>query len=235
MSNTEEHKYTIAIDGPSSTGKSTLAKKLANALSYTYVDTGAMYRAVTLYALENGIDVNDSEAVAAILDDITLSFSGAGTKSLVMLNGEIVEKRIRTLEVSNAVSEIATIPEVRRKLVAQQQRLGAQGGIVMDGRDIGTVVFPDADLKFFLKADEDTRLTRRYEELSERDESISLKQVLDNLRHRDHIDSTREDSPLRQADDAIVIDNSFLSIDEQLSYILEIIYQLKSIDSLSQA
>lgn len=206
-------KITIAIDGYSSCGKSTLAKSLAAHLGYTYIDSGAMYRAVTLFLLNNGIKVEARDKVNAALNEINIRFSA---NNHTMLNGKDVEKEIRQMAVSNYVSEVAAVPEVRRAMVSQQQQMGEDRGIVMDGRDIGTVVFPKAELKIFLTADPDIRAQRRYEELAQKGQHASLKAVRDNLTHRDHIDSTREDSPLRQAADAIIIDNTLLNREEQL-------------------
>ncbi|GAA0744245.1 (d)CMP kinase [Gaetbulibacter jejuensis] len=221
---------TIAIDGFSSTGKSTVAKQLAKALSYVYVDTGAMYRAVTLYAMQNNFiaqDCFDTEALINQLDDINISFKFNETLGFaeVYLNSVNVEKQIRTLEVSKFVSQVATVPEVRRQLVKQQQQMGKDKGVVMDGRDIGTVVFPDAELKLFMTASANTRAVRRYEELKERGDDVSFEDVLKNVETRDRIDSTRKDSPLTKAVDAIEIDNSNLTLDEQFETILQLAKQ----------
>lgn len=221
---------TIAIDGFSSTGKSTVAKQLAKALSYVYVDTGAMYRAVTLYAMQNSLiaeDCFDTEALINQLDDINISFKFNETLGFaeVYLNSVNVEKQIRTLEVSKFVSQVATVPEVRRQLVKQQQQMGKDKGVVMDGRDIGTVVFPDAELKLFMTASANTRALRRYEELKERGDDVSFEDVLKNVETRDRIDSTRKDSPLTKAVDAIEIDNSNLTLDEQFETILQLAKQ----------
>lgn len=213
-------KITIAIDGFSSTGKSTVAKQLAKALGYVYVDSGAMYRAVALYAMQNGMiskDFFDVKKLIAHLDNLTLSFkynSALGFAEMY-LNGKNVEQDIRTLEVSQWVSQVAEISEVRRILVLQQQKMGEEKGVVMDGRDIGTVVFPDAELKFFMTASAETRAKRRYKELLERNENVSYEAVLQNVESRDLIDSTREDSPLMKAKDAIEINNSNLSLEAQ--------------------
>lgn len=221
---------TIAIDGFSSTGKSTVAKQLAKALSYVYVDTGAMYRAVTLYAMQNNFiaeDCFDTEALINQLDDINISFkfNEALGFAEVYLNSVNVEKQIRTLEVSKFVSQVATVPEVRRQLVKQQQQMGKDKGVVMDGRDIGTVVFPDAELKLFMTASANTRAVRRYEELKERGDDVSFEDVLKNVETRDRIDSTRKDSPLTKAVDAIEIDNSNLTLSEQFETILQLAKQ----------
>ncbi|MFC7357336.1 (d)CMP kinase [Jejudonia soesokkakensis] len=220
-------KITIAIDGFSSTGKSTIAKQLADWLEYIYVDTGAMYRAVTLYAMRHGFISEasfDSDKLIAALPNITLSFKKPDvfSKAEVYLNGENVEKEIRTLEVSTFVSPVATIPEVRRKLVEQQKEMGKGKGVVMDGRDIGTVVFPDAELKIFLNASAEERAKRRFNELIQRGDQVAFQDVLDNVKERDHIDSTREDSPLRKAKGAIEIDNSEMNLEDQFHIILQL-------------
>jgi len=220
-----DRKIIIAIDGYSSTGKSTIARQIAKKLDYIYIDTGAMYRAVTYYALENKIiqnNVCDTQALITHLEDIHLSFAlnPETTIAEICLNGETIEKAIRTLEVSNYVSKVATISEVRRKLVEQQQHMGKEKGVVMDGRDIGTVVFPNAELKLFMIASAETRAQRRYEELLQRGHDIMYAEVYDNVVTRDKIDSTREDSPLLKATDAIEIDNSDLTIEAQINTIL---------------
>lgn len=219
-------KITIAIDGFSSTGKSTVAKKLAKHLGYVYVDTGAMYRAVTLYALEKGYvgDVkNNFDALVDDLPKLKLAFkvNEISNNSEIHLNGENVEGLIRNLTVSGQVSKVAAIPEVRKKLVEQQQQMGLEKGIVMDGRDIGTVVFPNAELKIFMTASAEQRAHRRYKELLDRGEDISFEAVLKNVKERDYIDSNREASPLKKAKDAIEFDNSNLNFDEQFQLILE--------------
>ncbi|WP_025739860.1 (d)CMP kinase [Aquimarina pacifica] len=217
----------IAIDGHSSTGKSTVAKQLAKALGYIYVDTGAMYRAVSLYAMRKNF-INeftfDKEALEQDLPAINITFEMNPEKGLaeVLLNGENVEHIIRTLAVSKHVSKIAAISKVRKKLVEQQQKMGVNKGIVMDGRDIGTVVFPDAELKLFMTATAKDRAERRFIELKERGEDVTYEAVLKNVVNRDHIDSTRKDSPLRKAEDAIKIDNSNLTLQEQFDHILQI-------------
>lgn len=210
----------IAIDGLSSCGKSTLARDLAEALNYTYVDSGAMYRSVTLYFLNHKLDYENRGAVEQALNNISISFSKDPQKPGVLLNRQHVEKDIRDKEVTENVSRIATISEVRTFLVKQQQNMGKDKAIVMDGRDIGTVVFPSAELKLFLKADLETRTLRRYKELLDRGIEYSRDEVQKNLEERDHIDSTREDSPLTIAHDAVVVDNSNLNCDEQLQMCL---------------
>jgi cytidylate kinase len=220
-------KIIIAIDGFSSTGKSTVAKQLAKKLNYIYVDTGAMYRAVTYFALENnfiGDGFFNSEGLVNRLDAININFKFNAELGFaeVYLNGKNIESKIRTLEISQFVSPIATLSKIRRKLVEQQQLMGKDKGIVMDGRDIGTVVFPGAELKIFMTASAETRAKRRYKELLDRGHNLSYDDVFENVTTRDHIDSTREDSPLTKADDAIEIDNSDLTIAEQLKTILDL-------------
>jgi cytidylate kinase len=223
-----QKKITIAIDGYSSTGKSTVAKQLASHLNYIYVDTGAMYRAVTLYALSNNIiseTVFNKEKLINELDNIEITFKYNETKGFaeVLLNSINVEHQIRTLKVSNFVSPIATVSEVRKKLVSQQQRLGKDKGVVMDGRDIGTVVFPDADLKLFMTASAEERAQRRYKELIERGDAVNYEDIYNNVVERDLIDTTRKDSPLVKAKDAIEIDNSQLTLDGQFHTILQLV------------
>ena len=220
-------KIIIAIDGFSSTGKSTVAKQLAKKLNYIYVDTGAMYRAVTYFALENNLIgegfFKEEDLIKRLADiQITFRFNEALGFAEVYLNGKNIEADIRTLKVSKYVSPVATLSEVRRKLVEQQQLMGRDKGIVMDGRDIGTVVFPEAELKIFMTASAETRAERRYKELLDRGHNLSYDDVLENVTTRDHIDSTREDSPLVKANDAIEIDNSDLTIEEQLDTIIEL-------------
>nr|WP_315222550.1 (d)CMP kinase [uncultured Flavobacterium sp.] len=221
-------KITIAIDGFSSTGKSTLAKQLAKELAYVYVDTGAMYRAVTLYTMQNNFinaDFFDKKALIDSLSKIQLEFKFNADLGFaeMYLNGENVEKQIRTIEVSNFVSKVAEVSQVRSKLVEQQQEMGKNKAIVMDGRDIGTVVFPNAELKIFMTASAETRAQRRFEELQQKGDDVSYEEVLKNVVERDYIDTHREDSPLVIADDAIEIDNSYLSREEQFSAVLELI------------
>jgi cytidylate kinase len=220
-------KITIAIDGYSSTGKSTVAKQLADYLGYVYVDSGAMYRAVTLYAMQNGIiskDHFDTSKLIESLSSIHLKFYKEPDwgKAHIFLNGKDVEDKIRNLEVSEFVSPIATIHEVRAKLVAQQKQMGLEKGVVMDGRDIGTIVFPQAELKIFMNASAKERAQRRYKELLERGENIQYAEVLKNIQDRDHIDTTREDSPLVKAADAIEIDNSEMNLEDQFHTVLQL-------------
>lgn len=219
-------KITIAIDGHSSTGKSTAAKQLAQRLQYIYVDTGAMYRAVSYFALSENLINNgllDLQQLISKLNAIEITFkrNEQTDKADVYLNGENVEQQIRTLEVSNIVSHVAVISEVRAKLVAQQQVMGHDKGVVMDGRDIGTVVFPDAELKVFMTAAPEVRAQRRYVELKQRGDQVTLDEVLHNVLERDLIDSTREDSPLIQAADAKLLDTSEMTREEQFELLLE--------------
>ncbi len=223
----DKKKIIIAIDGHSSTGKSTVAKQLARALGYIYVDTGAMYRAISLYAMRLGlIDEShfDEIALEGELPKININFRINNESGLaeVLLNGENVEREIRTLAVSKFVSKVAAVSSVRRKLVEQQQEMGKDRGIVMDGRDIGTVVFPDAELKLFMTATAKDRAERRFIELTERGDNVTYEDVLKNVVNRDHIDSTRKDSPLQKAEDAIKIDNSNLTLSEQFNQILKL-------------
>ncbi len=220
-------KITIAIDGYSSTGKSTVAKQLADALGYVYVDSGAMYRAVTLFALENGIissEKFDKEKLIGALHSIQLNFkkNQQTDKAEIYLNGKNVENDIRNLHVSEFVSPIAAVHEVRVKLVAQQKQMGLEKGVVMDGRDIGTVVFPEAELKIFMNASSRQRAHRRYSELLGRGDKVYFEDVLKNIEERDFIDTTREDSPLRKAADAIEIDNSEMNLDDQFHVALQL-------------
>jgi cytidylate kinase len=221
-------KIIIAIDGFSSTGKSTIAKQLAKHLGYVYVDTGAMYRAVALFAMQNGYinkESFDTQTLINALPDVRLQFKYNEELAFaeMFLNDENVENEIRTLEVSQYVSRIAEISEVRAKLVEQQQRMGQERGIVMDGRDIGTVVFPDAEVKIFMNSSAETRATRRFEELTEKGENVAYEAVLKNVQERDYIDSHREDSPLIIAKDAVEIDNSKLDKNEQFAEVLKLV------------
>ncbi len=219
-------KITIAIDGHSSCGKSTMAKDLARKIGYVYVDTGAMYRSVTLYALRNGIINNgkiDEERLRREMPNIHISFHFNPTTQRpdTYLNGELVESEIRKMEVSNHVSPIAALGFVRQAMVNQQQAMGKEGGIIMDGRDIGTTVFPHAELKIFVTASSEVRAKRRYDELTQKGEQCNLEDILKNVEERDYIDSHREVSPLRQADDALVLDNSHMTIAEQNAWLME--------------
>lgn len=219
-------KITIAIDGFSSCGKSTMAKDLAREIGYLYIDSGAMYRAVTLYSLRHGLftpDGIDTETLRAHLGRIRITFRPDPLTGLpqTYLNGENVEKEIRTMEVSSKVSPISALGFVRQALVAQQQELGKAKGIVMDGRDIGTTVFPDAELKIFVTASPEIRAQRRYEELKAKGQEASFEEILANVKERDHIDQNRAVSPLRKAEDAILLDNSHLTIAEQKAWLSE--------------
>lgn len=220
-------KITIAIDGHSSCGKSTMAKDLAKKIGYVYVDTGAMYRAVTLFALRNNLLEEDGavkvDELEKRMDEIKISFkfNTETQRPDTYLNGELVEKEIRGMEVSNHVSPIAAIGFVREAMVAQQQRMGKKGGIVMDGRDIGTVVFPNAELKVFVTATAEVRAQRRYDELKGKGQEADYEEILKNVQERDYIDSHREVSPLRQAEDALLLDNSNMTIPEQNEWLLK--------------
>ncbi len=215
-----DKKCIVAIDGYSACGKSTIAKQIAVKYGWVYVDTGAMYRAATLYFLQEGIDLSSRKEVESALRHINISFRNVNGHNRTMLNGNDVEEQIRTIHISNFVSEVSTISVVRSEMVAQQRRMGdGDLSIVMDGRDIGTVVFPNADIKFFITALPQVRAMRRFNELVEKGIPADLSTIASNLMHRDTIDSTREDSPLRQAEDAIVIDNSLLSNNEQMHMI----------------
>ena len=219
-------KIIIAIDGFSSCGKSTFAKSIAARLGYIFIDTGAMYRAVTLYALENGAvedGVVDAAMVEALLPQVEIAFRFNPERgaSDVYVNGVEVEQKIRTIEVSNLVSKISSIGAVREKLVSLQQQMGQARGVVMDGRDIGTVVFPDAELKIYMTADAEVRAKRRYDELTAKGDNVTMEEILENVISRDHADMNREISPLRQAEDAIVLDNSYMSVEEQMAWFME--------------
>ncbi|KGE12783.1 (d)CMP kinase [Sphingobacterium deserti] len=215
------NNFVIAIDGFSSCGKSTVAKALAKKLHFVFIDSGAMYRAVTLFFLRNNIDLLDTDAIESALENIHIDFVPDGGKLQILLNDEDVTEEIRMMYISDMVSEVSAIKEVRHAMVAQQQKLGKRRNIVMDGRDIGTTVFPDADLKIFMTANPRVRAERRFAELAAKGETVTMEDVIDNLAHRDHIDSTREESPLRQADDAFVLDNSTLDQEQQLNIVLE--------------
>ncbi len=223
-------KITIAIDGHSSTGKSTLAKQLAKALDYIYVDSGAMYRAVTLYALEQGFVSDkkfDSNALISNIENVNIEFKKEGNNPTVLfLNNTEVSSKIRGMEVSNLVSKVAALPEVRKCLVREQRRMGEQKGIVMDGRDIGTVVFPKAELKIFMTASAQTRTQRRFDELTEKGEQVDFEDVFENITSRDHKDSTRADSPLTQARDGRVLDNTNLTQSQQYTIVMDWIKDL---------
>jgi cytidylate kinase len=224
-------KITIAIDGFSSTGKSTLAKQLAKHLGYVYVDTGAMYRAVALFAMQKGYISSSSFDKQALINDIPniklhFEFNADLGFAEMFLNDINVEKEIRTIEVSSFVSKVAEVSEVRAKLVEQQKEMGKNKAIVMDGRDIGTVVFPDAELKIFMTASAETRAQRRFDELQAKGDNVSYEDVLKNVQERDYIDTHRDDSPLVIAEDAIEIDNSYLSREEQFAAVLELVDEI---------
>jgi cytidylate kinase len=216
-------KIVIAIDGYSACGKSTTAKEVANILGYRYIDTGAMYRAVTLYFLDHHIALTNPKEILKALKDIHITFTRTGRNSSeTFLNGLSVEKKIRSMRVSEMVSPVSAIREVRVAMVDQQRRMAREKGVVMDGRDIGTVVFPNAELKLFMTADMLVRAFRRQQELLERDQMIDLDDVMENLISRDKIDTSRLESPLRQADDALVIDTTFITLDEQVDEVIRI-------------
>ena len=229
----EPRKIIIALDGHSSCGKSTYAKRIAAELGYAYIDTGAMYRAVTLACMDAGLfDNTDSPSlgkVEAQLEDVELDlrFKAEKQRTEIFLNNRMVEDLIRSMEVSNHVSYISTLPAVRRKMVEYQRGLGEGKGVVMDGRDIGTVVFPHAEMKIFLTASEEIRATRRYKELIEKGMPANYEDVLENISKRDRIDSSREDSPLKQAEDSLVLDNSQMTVDEQMEWFRKAFRQVR--------
>ena len=222
------NKITIAIDGHSSCGKSTMAKDLARQMGYVYIDTGAMYRSVTLYAMQNGmIDPQgniDTQLLQAAMPDIHITFRYNPQRGRpdTYLNGKLVEDDIRTMQVSNHVSPIATLGFVRQAMVQQQRQMGQQGGVILDGRDIGTVVFPNAELKIFVTASPEIRAKRRYDELTAKGQTVDYQEILRNVQERDYIDSHREISPLTQAPDAIVLDNSNMTIPQQQAWLLKL-------------
>ncbi len=224
----QNKKGIIAIDGHSSCGKSTVAKDLAKELGYIYIDTGAMYRSVTLFAMQKGLITTngiDEATLKSQLDNIRITFKylPGEKKNETFLNGVSVEEKIRGLDVSNNVSAISAIAFVRHRLVELQQEMGKEGGIVMDGRDIGSVVFPNADLKLFMTASAEVRAQRRYDELTDNGNAVDFKAILDNIKQRDYLDSTRTESPLVQTEDAIVLDNSYLNKEEQLDWIINVL------------
>jgi cytidylate kinase len=224
----------IAVDGFSSCGKSTMAKQLSKILNYVFVDSGAMYRAITLYFMQHEIAINDPQMVVRALENIQLAFkiNPESSANEIYLNGENVESKIRTLAIAERVSDIAAISDVRSFAVKQQHQMGINGGIVMDGRDIGTVVFPQADLKIFMTADPEIRVERRFKELALQNKDITKEEVRENLAMRDHIDSNRADSPLKMAEDARVLDNSYLHQDEQLELALRWAYEKMNLKNL---
>ncbi|WP_134090361.1 (d)CMP kinase [Olivibacter sp. XZL3] len=218
----------IAIDGYSSCGKSTVAKALANKLHYVYVDSGAMYRAVTLYFLRNNIDFNSEKQIRQALENIHIDFHKEQGATRVLLNDEDVSDEIRQMPVSENVSAVSAIKEVRSAMVKQQQKMGARKNVVMDGRDIGTAVFPHAQIKIFMTADPKIRAERRYLELKNKGENITLEEVFENIAHRDYQDTTRKESPLVRADDAIILDNTDMTEEEQLRFVLEKVEEANS-------
>ncbi|CAN5344129.1 (d)CMP kinase [soil metagenome] len=222
-------KIVITIDGWSSCGKSTLAKQMAKELNYVYIDSGAMYRAITLYFLRHHIDWTDTTEVKTALENISLEFqpNEKSGQSEIFLNGENVEYLIRDLVIAEKVSDVAAIKEVRSFAVAEQQKMGKKKGIVMDGRDIGTTVFPDAALKIFMTADIAVRVERRFKEMYEKNPNITIEEVKNNLEMRDYIDSNREVSPLRKAEDAVIIDNTNISMEQQLKHALDLLKKIK--------
>ena len=228
----DKKKINVAIDGTSSSGKSTMAKALAKSVGYTYIDTGAMYRSVALFCLRHGLITDgkvDVERLFPMLPDINISFKIEDGKQITYLNGENVENEIRGLEVSNNVSLVAAIAEVRHAMVRLQQEMGKNKGVVMDGRDIGTVVFPNAEMIVYVDASPETRAQRRYDELKAKgDTTTTYEEVLENVKYRDHLDQTREESPLRKADDAIVLDNSHMTIEEQNQWLLDLYNSITS-------
>lgn len=223
----QKKKIIIAVDGFSSCGKSTFAKAIASKLGYIFIDTGAMYRAVTLYALEHGAirsGIVDEDEVVKLLPEISIAFRFNPERgaSDIYVNGDRVEGKIRTIEVSNCVSGVSAIPIVRQKLVALQQEMGRRKGVVMDGRDIGTTVFPEAEIKLFMTADPKVRAQRRYDELTAKGDQVSFEEILENVLSRDHADMNRSVSPLRRADDAIELDNSHLTVEEQMAWFMKL-------------
>lgn len=222
--------YVIAVDGPSASGKSSLAKELADKLGFVFVDTGAMYRAVTLYFLRNHTPFESTEAVLRALDQLDIEFKIVDGKNTCFLNGENVESAIRSAEVSGSVSEISAISQVREAMVAKQRNMSEKSNLVMDGRDIGTVVFPNADIKFFITASLSVRSERRYKDAVKSAPDMTLQEVKENLKMRDYTDSHRANSPLRKAIDAIEIDNSSIGREEQLKMVLEIVRKKLRLD-----
>jgi cytidylate kinase len=216
----------IAIDGYSSCGKSTIAKALAKKLHFVYIDSGAMYRAVTLYFLRNNIALDDHDAIVEALNNIDLNFHSRDYQSHITLNDEEVSEEIRQMPVSELVSDVSAIKEVRVEMVRQQQKMGKSKNIIMDGRDIGTVVFPDADLKLFMTADPKVRAERRFKELMLKGEDVTMEEIFENIAHRDYLDTTREESPLVRAEDAIILDNTTMDQTEQLVFVMEYITPL---------
>jgi len=224
----DKNNIIIAIDGYSSCGKSTVAKALANKLNYIYIDSGAMYRALTLYFIQNEISINDIESIKSQLPKIEIKFDLKDNKSVVILNGEDVTAKIRDMNVSELVSEVSAIKEVRKAMVIQQQKMAKDQNIVMDGRDIGTVVFPNAPVKIFMTADPKIRAERRFKELQLAGKKVTLEEVFENLAHRDYQDTTRKESPLIQSKDAIVLDNTNLNQEQQLDFVINEVEEVLS-------
>lgn len=216
----DKRNIIIAIDGYSSCGKSTVAKALANRLNYIYIDSGAMYRALTFYLIENHISINDIEKIKSNLSKIVIKFELKDHKTIVLLNGKDVSSKIREMNVSELVSEVSSIKEVRNALVVQQQKMAEDQNIVMDGRDIGTVVFPHAQVKIFMTADPEIRAARRFKELQLAGKNVTLEEVFDNLKRRDYQDTTRKESPLIKSEEAIVLDNTNLDQEQQLDFVI---------------
>ncbi|WP_210463412.1 (d)CMP kinase [Rufibacter roseolus] len=218
-------KIVVALDGHSSCGKSTTAKQVAKELGYAYIDTGAMYRAVTLYFLEHYVDLTNPKKVQEALDNIEVTFhrNAKSGRNEVFLNGLNVEDEIRKMYISDKVSEVSVLPAVRHAMVAEQKKMGKRRGVVMDGRDIGTAVFPDAEVKVFMTADVEIRARRRQQELFEKKQMVPFDEIVENLKKRDHIDSTRAESPLRRAEDAHLLDTSYITIDEQVDFVLDLV------------
>ncbi|TCK85170.1 (d)CMP kinase [Albibacterium bauzanense] len=216
----DKRNIIIAIDGYSSCGKSTVAKALANKLNYIYIDSGAMYRALTLYLIEHHISANDIEKIKSHLSDIEIKFDLKDDKTIVLLNGKDVTSKIREMNVSELVSEVSSIKEVRKAMVVQQQKMAENQNIVMDGRDIGTVVFPNAQVKIFMMADPKVRADRRFKELQLAGKNVTLEEVFENLAHRDYQDTTRKESPLTRSEEAIVLDNTNLNQEQQLDFVI---------------
>lgn len=216
-----QKKIVIAIDGYSSCGKSTVAKALAKKLNFVYVDSGAMYRAVTYYFLENNIDLQNHKEIDEALQNIHIDLQNGGTSSIVLLNHVDISKEIREMRISERVSDFSSIKAVRTALVKQQQAMALRRSIIMDGRDIGTVVFPDAQVKIFMTADPKVRADRRYKELKAAGQKVSLEEVFENIAHRDYQDTTRKESPLKRAEDAIILDNTNLNEREQLNFVIK--------------
>ena len=222
----DNKRIIIALDGHSSCGKSTFAKAIAARLGYIFIDTGAMYRAVALYAMEHGAiesGIVDEDRIVAMLNEINIDFRFNPERgaSDIYVNGDLVEGKIRTIEVSNCVSAVSSIAQVREKLVKMQQKMGERKGVVMDGRDIGTVVFPDAELKIYMTADARVRAERRYKELTAKGDEVTMEEILENVISRDQADMTRAISPLRRAEDALELDNSYMSVEEQMAWFME--------------